>query len=77
MAVLVDSGGKIILFWLLQRTSPIKINLTAYVIPMIAGIMGMYLFSETLSSMMVGGFAIVLVGFGLIELKTLRREFLA
>lgn len=77
MSVLVDSGGKIILFWLLQRTSPIKINLTAYVIPMIAGIMGMYLFSETLSSMMVGGFAIVLVGFGLIELKTLRREFLA
>lgn len=74
MAVLVDGAGKVILFWLLQRTSPVKIHLTAYVIPVVAAVMGMYLFGDTLSSTMAGGFVVVLVGFALIELPALRRE---
>lgn len=75
LGLMVDALGKVILFWLLDRRSAIEINLTAYVTPVIAGLAGWVLFGDEISASMIGGFIIVLVGFGLMKSKALQTEY--
>lgn len=61
-------------FGLLERIGPVRTNLVAYLVPVVAALMGWVFLGAGLSAITVLGFLIVVVGFGLIERRTLQRE---
>ncbi len=61
-------------FDLLERIGPVRTNLVAYVVPVVAALAGWALLGTGLSAATVAGFLIVVVGFGLVERQTLRCE---
>lgn len=61
-------------FDLLSRHPAIDITLVTYLVPIIAAVTGRTLFGEPLTATMIGGFAVVLVGFVLLKRRELRRE---
>ena len=61
-------------FLLLERIGPVRANLVAYVVPITAALTGWALLGAGLSAASVLGFLVVVVGFGLVERRTLRGE---
>lgn len=61
-------------FDLIDRIGPVRTNLVAYVVPIVAAVFGWLLFGTGVSLVTVAGFAVVVAGFALIERGALRRE---
>ena len=64
----------VIYFGLIDRVGPVRANLVAYAVPVFAALFGWLLLGAAVSAWTVGGFLVVVVGFVLIELETLRAE---
>ncbi|WP_224335337.1 DMT family transporter [Haloprofundus halobius] len=63
-----------IYFDLLDRQGPFQANLVAYVVPVVATLLGWAILSERVTAMTVGGFLLVFVGFALVKYETLAAE---
>ncbi|WP_224449433.1 DMT family transporter [Haloprofundus salilacus] len=63
-----------IYFDLLERQGPFQANLVAYIVPVVATLLGWALLSERITPATVGGFLLVFVGFALVKYKTLIDE---
>ncbi|WP_224268750.1 DMT family transporter [Haloprofundus salinisoli] len=63
-----------IYFDLLDRQGPFQANLVAYVVPVVATLLGWSLLNEQITAMTVGGFLLVFVGFALVKYDTLTAE---
>jgi drug/metabolite transporter (DMT)-like permease len=61
-------------FTLIERIGPFESNLVAYVVPVIATVLGAVLLDEPVTVFTVGGFVLVVAGFGLVKRKTLAAE---
>jgi len=72
LAVLASAVGYVIYFDLLDRLGAIEINLVSYTVPVFAALSGWLVLDETLTLRAVGGFFVILIGFGM-----LKREALA
>jgi len=72
LAVLASAVGYVIYFDLLDRLGAIEINLVSYTVPVFAALSGWLVLDETLTLRAVGGFLVILIGFGM-----LKREALA
>ncbi|QAU14239.1 DMT family transporter [Halorubrum sp. BOL3-1] len=59
-----------IYFTLLDRLGPFEINLVSYVVPVVATVTGALLLDEPVTPFTVAGFAVIVLGFGLLK----RRE---
>lgn len=59
---------------LLARHPAIELNLVMYLLPVIAASAGWLLFGEQVTSSMVGGFLVILLGFVLLKRQPLRNE---
>jgi drug/metabolite transporter (DMT)-like permease len=63
-----------IYFGLIGRVGPVRANLVAYAVPVVAAFMGWLLLSETLSVWTAVGFPVVVAGFALVERDVIRAE---
>lgn len=63
-----------IYFGLISRVGPVRANLVAYAVPIVAAVMGWALLEETISVWTVVGFFVVVAGFGLVERTVIREE---
>ncbi len=63
-----------IYFGLIDRVGPVRANLVAYAVPVVAALLGWLLLGSAVSAGTIGGFLVVIVGFLLIERQTLRAE---
>ena len=61
-------------FVLLERIGPVRANLVAYVVPITAAVTGWLVLGAGVSAVSLLGFGVVIVGFGLVERRTLRGE---
>lgn len=61
-------------FSLLERHSAIEVTLVTYLVPIVATIAGRVLFAEPVTTSMIVGFLIIVVGFGLLKRRELRAE---
>ena len=59
---------------LIDHAGPIRANLTAYAIPLVAAAVGVLVLDEALSPSTVAGFLVVLLGFVLVEWRRLRAD---
>ncbi|KTG08675.1 hypothetical protein AUR64_18590 [Haloprofundus marisrubri] len=64
-----------IYFDILDRQGPFQANLVAYVVPVVATLLGWSLLEEEITAMTVGGFLLVFLGFALVKYETLAAEF--
>jgi drug/metabolite transporter (DMT)-like permease len=74
LALVASALGFLVYFTLLERLGPIEINLVSYVAPLFAALSGWLFLSEGLDVTTVAGFLVIVVGFGLIKRRDLRRE---
>lgn len=63
-----------IYFGLIGRVGPVRANLVAYTVPIIAAVMGWALLDEPISVWTAVGFLVVVVGFALVERTVIREE---
>jgi drug/metabolite transporter (DMT)-like permease len=63
-----------IYFGLIGRVGPVRANLVAYVVPIVAALSGWLLLGSAISLGTVVGFFVVVVGFALVERNVLREE---
>jgi drug/metabolite transporter (DMT)-like permease len=63
-----------IYFGLIGRVGPVRANLVAYTVPVVAALMGWALLGETISVWTAVGFLVVVVGFALVERTVIREE---
>jgi drug/metabolite transporter (DMT)-like permease len=61
-------------FALIRTAGPVRANLVAYVVPIVAAVSGAVVLGESVAVTTAVGFVIVLCGFALIEYETLRRD---
>jgi drug/metabolite transporter (DMT)-like permease len=62
-------------FALVRRSGPIRANLTAYAVPVVAAVVGWIVLGERPAPRTAVGFVIVALGFALIERRGLRAEY--
>lgn len=65
----------LLFFSLLEPHSAIEISLVTYLVPVVAATAGWAAFGEPLTLPLVAGFAIIVVGFGLLKRRALADEF--
>jgi drug/metabolite transporter (DMT)-like permease len=71
----VSSGiGRGVFFWLLGRRSAIEISIVSYITPVIAGVTGWILFDDPITTTMIVGFCIVVLGFSVMKRNALGEE---
>ena len=63
-----------IYFGLIGRVGPVRTNLVAYLVPVVAALSGWLLLGASISPGTVVGFFVVVAGFALVERKVLREE---
>jgi drug/metabolite transporter (DMT)-like permease len=63
-----------IYFGLIGRVGPVRTNLVAYVVPVVAALFGWLLLASGVTVWTVVGFLVVVTGFALVERATLRAE---
>lgn len=63
-----------IYFGLIGRVGPVRANLVAYTVPVVAALMGWLLLGERISVWTAVGFPIVVAGFALVERTVIREE---
>ncbi len=61
-------------FALIARVGPSRANLIAFVVPVVATVVGVVALGETVRPGVVGGFLLIAGSFGLVERDVLRRE---
>jgi Permeases of the drug/metabolite transporter (DMT) superfamily len=61
-------------FALIARVGPSRASLVAFVVPVVATVVGVVALGETIRPSVVGGFLLIASAFGLVERRTLRRE---
>jgi drug/metabolite transporter (DMT)-like permease len=61
-------------FSLIREAGPVRANLVAYVVPIVAAVTGAVVLGEGVAVTTAAGFVIVLVGFALIEYRALHRD---
>ncbi len=72
--VIATPIGYVAYFSLLESVGPVRVNLLTYVSPLVTVLFGWVLLGERLSLLTVGGFAVIAIGFFLIEYRSLARE---
>ena len=70
LGLLSSAVAYTIYFTLLDRLGPFEINLVSYVVPVVATVTGALLLAEPVTRFTVAGFAVIVLGFGLLK----RRE---
>ena len=73
LGFLASAVAYTIYFTLLDRLGPFEINLVSYVVPIVATVTGALLLAEPVTRFTVAGFAVIVLGFGLLK----RREIAA
>ena len=71
LAVLASAVGYVIYFDLLDRLGAIEINLVSYTVPVFAALSGWLVLDETLTLRAVGGFLVIILGFGILKREAL------
>ncbi|WP_128478010.1 DMT family transporter [Halorussus pelagicus] len=67
LAVVATAGAYAAYFGLLERHSPVQVNLVSYLVPMVTAVAGWVLLGETLTATTMGGFLVILAGFSLVK----------
>ncbi|EMA59208.1 DMT family transporter [Halorubrum lipolyticum] len=71
LGVLASAVAYVIYFTLLDRLGPFEINLVSYVVPVVATVTGAVLLAEPVTALTVAGFAVIVVGFGLLKRRAI------
>ena len=71
LAVVATAGAYAVYFGLLERHSPVQINLVSYVVPVVTAFAGWILLDESLEPVTFVGFLVILAGFALIKREML------
>ena len=74
LGVLASAVAYVIYFTLLDRLGPFEINLVSYVVPVVATVTGAVLLAEPVTALTVAGFAVIVVGFGLLKRHAIATE---
>jgi len=74
LGVLASAVAYTIYFTLLDRLGAFEINLVSYVVPVVATTAGALLLAEPVTAMTVAGFAVIVVGFGLLKRQAIATE---
>ncbi|WP_373189754.1 DMT family transporter [Halolamina sp.] len=74
LAIAASAIGFLIYFDLLERLGPIEINMVSYVAPVFAALSGWLFLQEGLTVATVGGFLLIVVGFGLLKRRAIAKE---
>jgi drug/metabolite transporter (DMT)-like permease len=74
LGVLSSAVAYTIYFTLLDRLGAFEINLVSYVVPVVATVAGAVLLSEPVTPLTVAGFAVIVVGFGLLKRHAIADE---
>ncbi|MFC7187837.1 DMT family transporter [Halorubrum yunnanense] len=74
LGVLSSAVAYTIYFTLLDRLGAFEINLVSYVVPVVATVAGAVLLSEPVTPLTVVGFAVIVVGFGLLKRHAIADE---
>ena len=61
-------------FDLIERIGPVRTNLVSYAVPVVAAVLGWVLLGAGVSAVTAAGFAVVFLGFALVERDAIRRE---
>jgi drug/metabolite transporter (DMT)-like permease len=64
-------------FALIREAGPVRANLVAYVVPIVAAVSGAVVLGESIAATTAVGFLVVLCGFALLEHEALRRDLRA
>jgi drug/metabolite transporter (DMT)-like permease len=72
LGIVASALGFLVYFALLETLGPIRINLVSYAAPVAAAVTGFVLLAETPTLQAVTGFAVILLGFGLIQRDAIR-----
>jgi drug/metabolite transporter (DMT)-like permease len=63
------------MLWLIETAGPVRTTLMTYIVPVVAGVAGWFVLGEQFGATLIGGFAIIVVGFALLEREALLAEF--
>jgi drug/metabolite transporter (DMT)-like permease len=74
LAVAASAAGFLVYFDLLDRLGPIEINMVSYVAPVFAALSGWLVLREAITAPTVGGFLLIVVGFGLLKRRAITEE---
>jgi len=74
LGVLASAVAYVIYFTLLDRLGPLRINLVSYVVPVVATVTGAVLLAEPVTALTIAGFAVIVVGFGLLKRHAIADE---
>jgi len=74
LGVLASAVAYVIYFTLLDRLGPFEINLVSYVVPVVATVTGAVLLAEPVTALTIAGFAVIVVGFGLLKRHAIADE---
>lgn len=74
LGVFSTVGAYLLYFSLLQRRSSFEVTLMMYLAPVVAAVTGWLLFGESITTPMIGGFLLVVVGFFLMKRREVRAE---
>lgn len=74
LAVFASGIGFVVYFTLVERFGPLEINLVAYLIPVIAVIVGWLVLEESITLNAIIGFVVIVTGFTLLKEKELVAE---
>ena len=74
LGVLSSAVAYTIYFTLLDRLGAFEINLVSYVVPVVATVAGAVLLAEPVTPLTVTGFAVIVVGFGLLKRHAIADE---
>lgn len=71
LAVVATAAAYAAYFGLLERHSPVQVNLVSYVVPMVTAFAGWVLLGESLEPVTFAGFVVILAGFALVKREVL------
>ncbi|WP_435096997.1 DMT family transporter [Halorubrum sp. N11] len=74
LGVLASAVAYVIYFTLLDRLGPFEINLVSYAVPVVATVTGAVLLAEPVTALTIAGFAVIVVGFGLLKRRAIADE---
>lgn len=74
LAIAASAAGFLVYFDLLDRLGPIEINMVSYVAPVFAALSGWLFLQEGITATTVGGFLLIVSGFGLLKRRAIAEE---
>ena len=74
LGLLASAVAYTIYFTLLGRLGAFEINLVSYVVPVVATVTGALLLGEPVTPLTVAGFAVIVIGFGLLKRHAIATE---